>query len=348
MREKIAVAMSGGVDSSVTAALLLEKGYDVVGVTMNLFPDDASAISDAQQVAKTLGIAHEVVNLQEKFQKNVIDYFLKSYANGETPNPCVVCNETMKFGALFDFAKNKLGAKKIATGHYVRLEKFGDAVLLKKANDPNKDQSYVLFRLTQNVLQNFFAPLGEFCKDDVRALAKKFNLNVAEKKDSQEICFVPSDDYKNFLKIHQPDCLRAGKILDETGKIRGDHHGVPLYTIGQRKGLGIAAEKPLYVLKLDVKKNTVLVGDNAQLFKKECFVKNVSFAMKDFAQPFLPASVKIRYHGKESPAKIFYDEQNKTAKIFFDEPMRAVTPGQFAVFYKNDYVIGGGMIVETN
>ena len=339
MNKKVAVAMSGGVDSSLTAALLLERGFKVFGVTMLL--DDDKNISDAKKVCDFLGIEHFVADFREIFRDKVENYFVEEYLRGKTPNPCVQCNKFIKFGALFDFASD-LGANFLATGHYARII-FEDGLFkLKKAVDIKKDQSYVLYNLTAKKLSRIILPLGDFSKVETRILAEKLNLPVASKPDSQEICFIPDDDYKNFILSRKPtaEALKPGEIVDSSGKILGKHSGVANYTIGQRKGLGIAAPQPLYVTRLDVANKKVVVGTNDKLFTNILTASNVHWIYK----PILPKNLqaKIRYGSKFADCIVF--EEENLIKVEFFEPQRAITPGQSIVFYDSEEVLGGAII----
>jgi len=348
--KKIAVAMSGGVDSSLTAALLIQRGFEVFGVTMWLETDEfnsrsccsSTEIRDAKIVAAQLGIKHFTADFRAEFNAEIENYFVEEYLKGRTPNPCVLCNKKIKFGKLFDFAQ-QLGADYLATGHYARIIFEDGRFKLKKAVDLKKDQSYVLYNLTPEKLSKIILPLGEFSKVETRALAEKLNLISAHKKDSQEICFVPNDDYKTFIstRAEDADALQPGEIVNTAGKILGRHNGVANYTIGQRKGLGIAAENPLYVLKLDVATRRVIVGSNAETFSKTLTAENVHWIYP----PKFPARVqaKIRYGFKVADCTV--ESFDEILKVTFDEPQRAITAGQSVVFYDGDEVLGGGVIV---
>ena len=353
MKKKVAVAMSGGVDSSLTAAILLERGYDVIGITMKLADDEAYAsdrqccslneANDARAVASFLNVPHYVIDLHEQFQNRVVDYFIDEYLNGRTPNPCVVCNKYIKFGAMFDFI-NELGVDFLSTGHYARIEFINGNHYLKKAVDIKKDQSYVLYNLTPDQLAKIILPLGEQSKDDTRKLAEQLNLPVAHKPDSQEICFVPNDDYKSFL-IHNAnnnaDALQTGDIVSTDGIVLGHHNGAAFYTIGQRKGLGIAAPEPLYVIDTDVKNKQVVVGGAGDVFGTSLTADNVHWIYP----PTFPikAEAKIRYGPRVADCVINAIDNDKI-KVDFSEPQRAITPGQSVVFYDGDIVLGGGRI----
>lgn len=359
-KKKVVVAMSGGVDSSLTAALLVEQGYDVIGITMRLSEESRdfecndrgccslASVDDARKVAEVIGIPHYTVNFKEAFKKDVIDYFLADYAKGWTPNPCIACNRYMKFGLLLDKTL-ELGAEFLATGHYARIEQDETGrYLLKKGVDTHKDQSYALYHLNQQTLRHFLLPLGGMTKVHTRELAEKFNLPVAHKPDSQEICFVPHDDYKAYLKDKNPACLKKGNIVDINGNILGKHDGVPLYTIGQRKGLGIAASEPLYVVALDMKKNQVIVGGANDVFATGLIASDLNWIAIDglAAAETREYKAKIRYGKKEGAAKITMLKDGKL-KVDFAEKQRAVTPGQSIVFYDGDTVVGGGVIEQA-
>ena len=338
--QKVVVALSGGVDSSLTAALLQRQGYEVCGVTMKLGAKNFH-VEDACRVAEVLGIEFHVVDLCNIFREKVIDYFVAEYLRGQTPNPCVKCNREIKFGKLFDFAQT-LNADYLATGHYAQILFENGRFKLTRAVDLKKDQSYVLYNLTADKLAKILLPLGKFSKSETRRLADEFNLPVAHKPDSQEICFVPDDDYKTFLQNFAPDAdaLKAGNIVDADGKILGHHHGVANYTIGQRKGLGIAAEHPLYVTKLDVSKRQVVVDANEKLFTTTLTARDVHWIYKPTLPKILCA--KIRYGSKFAMCEV-RDAEN-FLHVTFDEPQRAVTPGQSIVFYDGDEVLGGAII----
>lgn len=342
-KTKIAVAMSGGVDSSLTAALLKEQGHEVIGITMELSDCSAGAIQDAKVVADFLEIPHYVANFRELFQEKVINYFLDEYGRGRTPNPCVACNPNVKFGGLIGKAQ-ELGCEYLATGHYARVgynEETG-RYDISKGTDDHKDQAYALYRLKQEQLAHIMTPLGGWVKTDTRREAAKRNLPVANKPESQEICFVP-DDYKAYLLQHRPELQKAGDIVDTQGNVLGRHQGIAFYTVGQRKGLGIAAEHPLYVIGLDAAKNQVVVGSNNQVFANGLLADQLNWvAIANLEQP-MEANVKIRYGAKEAPA-ILYPQSDGKVKVEFREPARAVTPGQSAVFYIGDRVLGGGII----
>ena len=347
--------MSGGVDSSATAALLLEQGYDVVGITLKLWPQDCvnraedkccgpQAVTDARSVCHKLGIPYYLIDEAADFQKYVIQYFAAEYKAGRTPNPCVMCNQNLKFGRLIDRA-DQLGAEFIATGHFARVERENGRVLLKRGRDPRKDQSYFLFSLRQDQLARALFPLGEKTKSDTREVARHCNLKTADKEESMEICFVPDNNYGGFLQ--QADLVQKhqGEIVDVHGQVLGHHDGIEFYTIGQRKGLGLSTPKPLYVIELDAEQNRVVVGDDSLLDRDEFIVDRCNWIR--FAEPPAQFEVmaKIRYNHPGTPASITPLADGR-AKVKLHTAQRAITPGQAAVFYQEDLVIGGGWIMR--
>lgn len=356
-RKRVLVAMSGGVDSSVTALLLKEKGYQVTGITMQLLPkyydeEDGSKsccglsnIMDAQHVASLLGIPHYVLNMREQFQERVINNFSEEYKRGRTPNPCIRCNQFIKFGILLKKAL-ALEADYVATGHYARIEH--DQVIgnycLKRAVDIKKDQSYFLYVITQNQLKHTLMPLGYFKKDSVRAIAKENGLPVSGKEESQEICFVQGKDYRSFLKEYIPDSRQPGPIIDKDGKMLGYHKGIIEYTIGQRKGLGISDGNPLYVIEIDRKNNTLVVGREVDVYHNELIASDVNWTAEPVTSS-IEIQAKIRSLHKPSEATLI-PAGNGTVRITFSRPQWAITPGQAVVFYKGDRVIGGGIIAN--
>ncbi len=356
-KTRVVVGMSGGVDSSAAAALLLEQGYEVVGITLKLWPQDCvaraedkccgpQAVMDARAVCHKLGIPFYLVDEAAVFQKKVIEYFAAEYKAGRTPNPCVMCNQDLKFGRLIERA-DQLGAQYVATGHFARLESRpaaeGARTLLRRGLDPHKDQSYFLFSLRQDQLARALFPLGERTKTDARAVARSWRLKTAEKQESMEICFVPDDDYGRFLrqaKLAQP---HRGEIVNLNGQVLGYHQGIEFYTIGQRKGLGVSAPRPLYVIELDPANNRVVVGDASALARSEFEVERCNWIAFDHPPPSLEANVQIRYHHPGTPATVTPLDGGR-ARVRLQCPQRAVTPGQAAVFYQGDLVVGGGWI----
>jgi tRNA-specific 2-thiouridylase len=363
--------MSGGVDSSVTGYLLRERGYDVVGVTMKVWPQDCisraedkccgpQAVADARAVAHSLGIPHYVVDEADLFERTVIDYFTSEYQAGRTPNPCVMCNEKLKFGNLWGKAE-ALGCDYIATGHYAVIEHHGDRAVLRKGVDPRKDQSYFLFSLRQPQLQRALTPLGPMQKPEIRRIAHSLGLKVADKVDSQEICFVPGNDYKTFLRSHLGEKeFHRGEIYDVDGNFVGEHQGIELFTIGQRKGLPGGSVRPRYVVDIDSETNRVIVGDADDLVCDEFEIDRVNWIVDVEAavpsrRPVQNAredtrhyngddlTVKIRYSHPGTPATVTPLENNR-ARVRLHEAQRAVTPGQGAVIYDGDIVVGGGWI----
>ena len=352
MKKRVVVAMSGGVDSSVAAALLLKKGYDVSGITMcfNL-PDHprseprccgASAITDARRVSALLGIRHYVLNFSREMENEVIADFIREYQGGRTPNPCVRCNEFIKFGALLKKAM-ALEADYLATGHYARIIKNGSCHLLK-ARDKKKDQSYFLYRFNQERLRRIIFPLGGHTKDAVKKLAKRMKLGVAEKKESQEICFIPRN-YRIFLKERiRPSLFRPGRILDDKGNVIGTHQGIALYTIGQREGLGISCGCPVYVSDIDAADNIIRVSNRRGLYRRRFIVKDLVFP-SGAPKRKRRLGVRVRYLTPEVSADL--EPFKDRARVLLGEPVFAITPGQSAVFYDKERVVGGGVIEEV-
>jgi tRNA-specific 2-thiouridylase len=353
---KVIVGMSGGVDSSVTAALLKQDGHDVIGVTLNVWPDlpnmpemqreDAccalGAVEDARRVADKLDIPYYVLNFKEVFEDKVIKDFVQTYASGRTPNPCIRCNQFIKFDALLVKAR-QLQADYVATGHYARIE-HGTTNRLRKAQDPTKDQSYVLYVMTQDRLGAALMPLGAHTKQDTRQLAHDMGLAVANKPESQDICFVPFKRYTEFIELYAPEVLQPGPIVTTDGQLVGEHRGVALHTIGQRRGLGVATGQPLFVTELQPETNTVVVGGPDQLLKTTCELDEVNWI--DGQRPPGPrrAMAKARYRAAEVPCTISTSAAG--LRVDFDAPHKAITPGQALVLYDGEYVLGGGTITR--
>ncbi|MCX7974815.1 MAG: tRNA 2-thiouridine(34) synthase MnmA [Candidatus Aminicenantes bacterium] len=360
-QKKVVVAMSGGVDSSVAAALLKNQGYEVIGLTMKLFSLPAEvclneelrsccgfkAVEDAQQVCWQLGIPHFVVDLREDFEKWVIENFCQEYVQGRTPNPCIRCNEFIKFRRLWEKVKN-LGADFLATGHHARIE-FDEKrgrFLLKKGRDIAKDQSYFLYPLTQEQLKRTLFPVGNYTKAQIRHLASKFGLHVADRAESQEICFVLDGDYINFLKSRKPEAFRPGPIMDKTGRQLGEHQGIAHFTIGQRRGMKISWKKPLYVIGLDPERKAVIVGEEKELLRKKLIATKVNLIALDKIDLPITVKAKIRYKHEEAKAIVSPLEKDSVV-VEFIEPQRAITPGQSVVFYQKQIVLGGGIIDQV-
>jgi tRNA-specific 2-thiouridylase len=344
--------MSGGVDSSIAAAVLKNQAYNVFGITMRILPKGIPESGDtgrAAETAEAIGISHRYIDLRDDFQELVIDDFCREYSRGRTPNPCVRCNRYIKFGALLDRAI-ELGADYLATGHYARREPddCGQGYLLKKGIDPDKDQSYMLYALTRPQLARIIFPLGEFTKEEVNRTARDMNLVPPGNRESQEICFIPDNDYGVFLQTRLPEASRPGPLVDQnTGRVIGQHRGIIYYTVGQRKGLGIAAGEPRYVTAIDAASNTVFVGPKSTVYSREFTVINLNWlAIEELRYPDT-MGVKIRYRHPETDALVIPDE-NGRVRVQMEEPQPAVTPGQSAVFYNEDTVIGGGIIDTVN
>jgi tRNA-specific 2-thiouridylase len=371
-KTRVVCGMSGGVDSSATAALLLEQGYDVIGITLKLWPQDCvnraedkccgpQAVTDARSVCHKLDVPYYLVDESADFQKHVIQYFADEYKAGRTPNPCVMCNQNLKFGRLIDRA-DQLGAEFIATGHFARVEgpvtpslapSDGEKVakpgagryLLKRGKDLRKDQSYFLFSLRQDQLARIIFPLGEKTKSDTRDVARQCNLKTAEKEESMEICFVPDNNYGGFLQQANLVQKHRGEIVDLHGHVLGQHEGIEFYTIGQRKGLGITTPKPVYVVELDAENNRVVVGDEAALDRDEFVADRCNWHPFEQLTAPIEVTAKIRYNHPGAPATVTPLAGNKV-KVKLHSPARAITPGQAAVFYQEDLVVGGGWIMR--
>jgi tRNA-specific 2-thiouridylase len=353
----VMLGMSGGVDSSAAAAVLLEKGYDVVGVTLQIWPDQAeerqkveggccslSAVDDARRVADKLGIPYYVLNFKDIFQQKVIDYFNHEYLEGRTPNPCIACNRFVKFEAMLQKAIS-MGLDYVATGHYARVS-FDEATgryLLKKSATAAKDQTYALYTMTQEQLSRTLFPIGDYTKDRVRELAREIGLSVASKPDSQEICFVEDNDYGRYISENTDADIKPGFFVDRDGKKLGMHKGIIHYTVGQRKGLGISFGKPMFVVAVRTEDNTVVLGDETEVFSKGLTASDVNIISMNELKEDLRVKAKIRYSAKEAEA-VIRPLGNGRIEVLFDEPQRAVTPGQSVVFYDGDIVVGGGVI----
>lgn len=348
--KKVLLGMSGGVDSSVSALLLKERGYDVVGTTLELFVGSSccnvNTYMDAKNVCNSIGIPHFTFDCKEDFRKYVIDDFIECYANQKTPNPCIECNKYMKFGIMYEKAK-ELGCNYIATGHYAKTEyseKYGRWVL-KKSNAGKKDQSYVLWNIPKELIEHILFPLADFnSKEEIRNIAREHKLNVANKPDSEDICFIPDGDYKKFLENNSTLRPTPGNIVDKYGKVLGKHKGLYNYTIGQRRGLGISYKAPLFVTGFNKDKNEVVVGEEEDIYKKQMYVNNINLLLVDKLDKGQRVSVKTRYSSKEEMATIEMAGEDKI-KVIFDNPVARITPGQSAVFYIDDIVFGGGKII---
>jgi tRNA-specific 2-thiouridylase len=346
MTKRVLVAMSGGVDSSTTAALLQRQGFAVEGVTMKLTAGLCCDIGSAQAVCDHLGMPHRMIDAQGAFSQNIVNDFIAEYRHGRTPNPCIRCNELVKFPLLLDYARSA-GFDFLATGHYARIE--GDEArsryLLKMGIDEQKDQSYFLYRLTQDQMKNILFPLGGMHKTEVRVLAHELKLPAAERPESQEICFVPDNDYRAFLKEHAPDTLRPGEMVLSDGALVGKHDGIAFFTVGQRRHLGVAAGERLYVVRVEPGTNRVILGKLSELQTREMLVSKVRFILVDALRTPMNVTVKIR---SRSPAvsAVIEPGHSDTVRVIFTQPVKGVCPGQAAVFYQEDIVAGGGVIIE--
>lgn len=355
-KKRVVIGMSGGVDSSVAAYLLKEEGYEVIGMTMQIWqkdlPEDKeggccglSAVDDARRVCQKLDIPHYVLNFRDDFKKHVIDYFIREYEAGRTPNPCIACNRYVKWESMLQKAL-QIGADYIATGHYAKVikDEKTDRYLLKCSKTLAKDQTYALYNLTQYQLAHTLMPLGDYTKDEIRAIAKEIGLAVATKPDSQEICFVPDNDYASYIEKAVGKKYPKGDFVNKNNKKIGTHKGIIHYTIGQRKGLGLSLGKPAYVTKIDANEHKVFIGDNEDLFTNVVYAKNVNFMPFETLRGTLQCEAKIRYNHKASPCTIKMLEDG-IVECIFKEKQRAITPGQALVFYKGEYVLGGGTIL---
>lgn len=356
-KKRVAVGMSGGVDSSVAAALLVKEGYDCVGMTMKLWyhkPTNGcedrgnlccslESVEAARKVARDLGIDYFVLNVEEKFKKEIVEDFVNSYAKGETPNPCVKCNEMIKFGH-FDEKASSLNAEYIATGHYARtLNSSCGRTLLLKAKDSKKDQSYMLYRLSQEQLKKALFPLGDMFKEQVREYAASIGIEAANKPDSQEVCFIPYDDYRRFLIEYRNDLGTKGEIIDAKGKVLGMHNGIAMYTIGQRKGLGALADNPMYVTDILPKENRIVVGGIESTYTKELKASCINLIAIDEIKSDITVEAKIRYRSTPKKARLIQVGKDEI-RLEFAENQSSITPGQSVVFYDGEIVIGGGII----
>lgn len=346
--------MSGGVDSSVAAYLLKEQGYDVIGVTMQIWQEDKeyeereggccslSAVDDARRVANKIGIPFYVLNFRDSFKRNVIDYFIDEYMEGKTPNPCIACNKYLKFDELLKKAQG-IGADYIATGHYAKIEEHNGRYILVKSDDDKKDQTYALYNMTQDQLAHTLMPCGEYTKDRIREIAKEIGLDVHNKKDSEEICFIPDNNHGRYISEAMPGKVKEGNFVDKEGNILGKHKGIVYYTIGQRKGLGLAMGRPVFVTDINPLTNEIVVGSEEDIFKTDLVCKDVNFIAFDNLDKPLELKAKIRYSAKPAEATISPLENGKV-KVSFKEKQRAITKGQSVVFYLDDLVVGGGVI----
>ncbi|HIG0360068.1 tRNA 2-thiouridine(34) synthase MnmA [Clostridium sporogenes] len=354
MKKKVLVGMSGGVDSSVAAYLLKEQGYEVIGVTMQIWQDDEefiekeggccslSAVADARRVANKIGIPFYVMNFKDAFKRNVIDYFVDEYMEGRTPNPCIACNKFIKFSSFLDKAM-AMGIDYVATGHYAIIEKQKDRYIIKKSEDDKKDQTYALYNLTQFQLERTLMPCGQYKKSEIREIAKNIGLRVYNKKDSEEICFIPDNDHGRYIKNRFPNKVRQGNFVDKQGNVLGKHKGIVYYTIGQRKGLGIAFGKPMYVVDINPFKNEVVLGSIEDLLNTELVAKDINYIPFDTLKEPMEVEAKIRYSQIPSKAIITPIDDGRV-RVNFHEKQRAITKGQSVVFYKDDLLIGGGII----
>lgn len=357
MKKRVVLGMSGGVDSAVAAYLLREQGYEVIGVTMQVWQDDEgfkereggccslSAVDDARMVADTLGIPFYVMNFKEVFREKVIDYFVEEYVEGRTPNPCIACNKYIKFDELLHRAE-ALGADYVATGHYARIYEKDGRMVIEKAEDDTKDQTYALYNLTQEQLRKTLMPCGDYRKTRIREIAKEMDLGVHNKRDSQEICFIDDNNHGRYIYEVRPELKVEGNFVDEKGNVLGRHKGIAYYTIGQRKGLGLSLGKPYFVSKIDKNRNEVVLTDESALFKTTLIAGTVNWVSREAVTEPYEALAKIRYSAKPAPCTI-YPLENGQVKVIFTEKQRAMTAGQAVVFYEDNFLLGGGTILEV-
>ncbi len=347
--KKVIIGMSGGVDSSVAAYVLKNQGYEVIGVTLSLYREDSATGAaddqrDALSVCKKLGIQHIVVDRRKLFEETVIKDFISSYENGLTPNPCVLCNKAVKFSQMIKIA-DEIGAEFVATGHYCNIDCINGVYTLTRPKDKNKDQTYMLYKLTQSELSRILMPLADYTKEEIRGIAKQIGLAVAERPDSQDICFVPDGDYVGFINRYTGKNYPEGEYVSLDGKVLGKHKGIINYTIGQRKGLRIALGKPAFVISKNAKENKVVISDDESLlFSDTVRLRDVNFISGELPKGDIRVKAKLRYRHNEAPAILSITGENE-AVLVFDTPQRASAPGQSAVFYDGDILIGGGTIV---
>jgi len=343
MSKKVAIGLSGGVDSSVAAYLLKEKGYDLIGITMKVSDVDIS--EDAAKVAQKLGIPYHILDLRDEFKNCVIDNFAEEYLQGRTPNPCAMCNKYIKFGVLLQKAK-ELGADYIATGHYAKVEEHNGRYLVLNAKDDKKDQTYMFYSLTQDVLKHILMPCGEYTKVQIREIARNLGLEVHDKKESMDICFIPDNDHGKYIQsLDCKDRIKPGNFVDKQGNILGKHKGLIYYTIGQRKGLGLSLGKPGFVIDIIPERNEVVVGDESEIFNSGLIAKDINFIPFDSLENPMEVEAKIRYSTTKSKATIIPFEEGKV-KVVFEDKQRAITKGQRVVFYIQDMLVGGGTIED--